>query len=239
MEILIPVIVILTAYFVKGLSGFGPALIMMPFLAIIYDPATAIITTTVLDFLAGSVLTYQIRHEINWRFVIPIIIMMSIGAALGAYLLGKLPVNTIKQIMGVVIIIFALYILIAGDTHSKGKKKYDNLKYPVGVLSGFLGGLLNISGPPLVIFMKICYPKSFFRSQLIVIFLFGAAWRLVLYYINNITLNLNLNMILLFILVMLAGVIIGHKTQLKISDKFFNRIVAGIVLVTAIRMLIS
>ena len=66
MEILIPVIVILTAYFVKGLSGFGPALIMMPFLTIIYDPATAIITTTVLDFLAGSVLTYQIRHEINW-----------------------------------------------------------------------------------------------------------------------------------------------------------------------------
>lgn len=237
MELLIPLIIIISAYFLKGLSGFGPALIMIPFLTIIYDPLTAIIITTTLDFLAGLTLVYQIRREISWSFVIPIIFTMGIGASFGAYLLGQLPMDTIRQIMGIAIGLFALYMMFQGNLKPPSKSGVEFLKYPVGLVSGLFGGMLGISGPPLVIYMKLSFSKAFFRTQLIVIFLFGAGWRLVLYHLNRIGLNLEWPLLVIFIIVMILGVFIGNKVHLKISETLFNRLVAVVIFITAIRML--
>ncbi len=238
MEIVIPLFIILSAYFLKGLSGFGPALIMIPFLTIVYDPVTAIVVTTMLDFLAGIALIPQIRKEISWSFVIPIIITMAIGATIGAYLLGQLPTNIIRQIMGISIGLFALYIFFLKESDTPANKKAGLLKYPVGIVSGLFGGLLGISGPPLVIYMKLSFAKAFFRTQLIAIFLFGAGWRLVLYQLNHLELNLNWYVLLLFIITMILGVYIGNKIHFKISETLFTRIVAIIIFSTAIGMLV-
>lgn len=237
MDIIIALLVILVAYFLKGLSGFGPALIMIPFLTIIYDPATAIIITALLDFLAGIILIPQIRKDISWPFALPIIISMGIGASVGAYLLGQLPVDTIRQIMGLAIALFALYLLIQKNSDNPIRSHSEIVKYPVGILSGLLGGLLGISGPPLVIYMKMYYDKTFFRTQLIVIFLFGSGWRLILYYLNKIEMKLDWNLLPIFIFSMILGVFIGNKIHIKISEKIFTRLVAIIIFLTAFRML--
>jgi uncharacterized membrane protein YfcA len=238
MELLIPLIIIISAYFLKGLSGFGPALIMIPFLTIIYDPPTAIIITTTLDFLAGLTLVYQIRREISWSFVIPIIITMGIGASFGAYMLGQFPIDTTRQIMGITIGLFALYMMFQGNLKPQSNSGVKFLKYPVGIVSGLFGGMLGISGPPLVIYMKLSFAKAFFRTQLIVIFLFGAGWRLVLYHLNQIGLNLEWPLLIIFIIAMILGVFIGNKVHLKISETFFTRLVAVVIFITAIRMLL-
>lgn len=237
MELIISLLVILAAYFLKGLSGFGPALIMIPFLTIIYDPATAIIITAFLDFLAGVVLVPQIRRDISWPFVIPIIVSMGIGATVGAYLLGQLPVDTLQQIMGIAIALFALYLLFQRNSNKQSEVHSKSLKYPVGILSGLSGGLLGISGPPLVIYMKLYYEKTFFRTQLIVVFLFGSGWRLILYYLNQIEMTLDWTLLPIFIITMILGVFIGNKIHIKISEIVFNRLVAIIIFLTAIRML--
>ena len=237
MEIIVALLVILAAYFLKGLSGFGPALIMIPFLTIIYDPATAIVITAFLDFLAGFVLVPQIRKNIAWPFVVPIIISMGIGAVFGAYLLGQLPVTTIRQIMGIAIGVFALYLLIQKNGNQHTTDHSGIVKYPVGLLSGLFGGLLGISGPPIVIYMKMFYDKAFFRSQLIVIFLFGSGWRLILYYLNQININLDWTLFPIFVITMILGVFIGNKIHIKISEIVFTRLVAIIIFLTAIRML--
>ena len=238
MEIILPVSIILLAYFVKGLSGFGPALIMIPFLTMIYDPSTAIVTTTLFDFLAGLVLFYRVRKQIEWPFIIPIIIMMAAGATLGAYLLGTLPEQLIKQVMGVVIALFAIYIMIAKEKNISQQKKIQWPKYPIGMFSGILGGFLGMSGPPLIIYMKLNYAKSFFRTQLIGVFLFGAGWRLLLYQMNNIKWELAPELLIFFVPAMLAGVFAGDRIQLKISETQFNRIVASIILLTAVKLIL-
>jgi uncharacterized membrane protein YfcA len=237
MDLILAAFIVLSAYFLKGFSGFGPALIMIPFLTLLYDPATAIVVTTMLDFLAGVILIIQVRREIKWSFVLPIILMMAIGASFGAYWLGKLPVHTIRQIMGSVIALFALYILLQRENNYAENARQELLKYPAGLISGILGGLMSISGPPLVIYMKMFYPKTFFRSQLIVIFLFGAGWRLILYYINNIQVNLNYSVIPVFILVMMIGVFAGNKIHVRVSEVLFSRIIAVIIFVISIKMI--
>jgi uncharacterized membrane protein YfcA len=237
MDILIAAFIIISAYFLKGFSGFGPALIMIPFLSLIYDPATAIIVTTSLDFLAGLILIYQVRNDIKWSFVLPVILMMAIGAIFGAYWLGKLPVHVLQQIMGTVIALFALYILVHKEKNFDEKSHQEILRYPVGLVSGIFGGLMSISGPPMVIYMKMFYRKTFFRSQLIVIFLFGAGWRLILYYINNIQLSIDFAYLPLFILFMISGVFIGNKVHIRVSELVFSRIVAVVIFITSLKMI--
>ena len=237
MDLLFPIAIIILAYFVKGLSGFGPALIMIPFLTFFYDPATAIVVTTLFDFLAGIILFYRVRGQINWRFILPIIIMMSAGAVLGTYLLGALPETMIKQVMGAVIGSFAIYIMSGRENGADKKLKRQWPKYPVGLLSGILGGFLGMSGPPLIIYMKLNYTKNFFRTQLIGIFLFGAGWRLILYYLNEIPWHLDWHSLIVFLPAMFLGVFAGDRVQLKISEVLFNRIVAGIVFITALKLL--
>jgi uncharacterized membrane protein YfcA len=238
MDIVLSLLIILFAYFLKGFSGFGPALIMIPFLTIIYDPVTAIIITTLLDMLAGVTMTVQVKNEIAWSFVTPIILTMAIGAGFGAYLLGQLPMTTIQTTMAIAIGVFAGFIFFQKNNGTVTSTKRAYLKYPIGAVSGFLGGLLGISGPPLVIYMKLMFAKSFFRTQLIIIFLVGSAWRFVLYMMNRLEPNLNYYYLLPFILVMLIGIFLGHKVHVKVSETIFNRLVAAIILVAAIRMLI-
>lgn len=237
-EILFGALVVIFAYTIKGLSGFGPALFMIPFLTILYDPTTAISVTTLLDVIAGSFLLYTVRKEVNWSFVFSIFVTFSVGALLGSLLLGNIPTFWLKKLIGVVIIGFALVILLQKNEKQIRTTKNDKKsKYPVSFLSGFMGGLISMSGPPLVIYMKLYFKKSFFRTQLIAIFFLGASWRYILYKLNNIPMDLPDSHLIIFFLIMILGMLIGRKIHLKIKELTFNRIVAVLLFIPAINLL--
>jgi uncharacterized membrane protein YfcA len=67
-NLLLAMLVILAAYTVKGFSGFGPALVIVPFFTILYDPASALLVAAFFDCLAGAVLLVTVRRDINWLF---------------------------------------------------------------------------------------------------------------------------------------------------------------------------
>lgn len=182
-EIILAALVVFFAYFLKSFTGFGPALIMVPFFTLLYDPGTAITTAAFYDFIAGFILLITVRKQIQWRFVFSIFAALAIGAILGSLLLGTVPDYWIKKFIGLTIFVFALLILFQknGNLHLKENKSLQRLKYPIGALGGFLGGFIGITGPPIIIYLKMLYEKSFFRTQLIGIFFFGAGWRFVLY----------------------------------------------------------
>ena len=239
MDTALGVLVVLTAYFIKGLSGFGPALVMVPFLSLLFDPTTAISVTALMDFLAGGFLLPSVRKTVQWKLVLQIFAALALGAVLGTYLLGMIPLQILKKIIGITILVFTVLILLQRENNLPLNKAAGGSfwRYPVGFLSGLLGGLLGISGPPLIIYMKLRYPKTFFRSQLIGIFFLGTGWRFFLYQINRIGLNLTPVDLGVFIVVMIAGVFAGHRVQIRMSERLFNRIVALLISIPAVRLL--
>lgn len=240
-ELILAALVVFAAYFLKSFTGFGPAMIMIPFFAILYDPETAITTATLFDFLAGSLLLVSVRKQIQWKFVFSIFISLAIGAIFGSFLLGNVPDFWIKKIIGTTILIFAILILLQknGNPEKKHSKNIQLLKYPVGVFGGFLGGFIGISGPPIIIYLKMLYEKSFFRTQLIGIFFFGAGWRFILYRINEIEFNLDLYEIGIFFVVMLAATWTGTKLHFKVNELIFNRVVAVLLIVPSVNLILN
>jgi len=240
-ELILASLVVFAAYFLKAFTGFGPAMIMIPFFAILYDPGTAITAATLYDFLAGLILLVSVRKQIQWKFVFSIFTSLAFGAIFGSFLLGRVPDLWIKKIIGITIFIFAAIILFQknGNSVKVKSKKIQSLKYPVGAFGGFLGGFIGISGPPIIIYLKMLYEKSFFRTQLIGIFFFGAGWRFILYRINGIEFNLEYYAIGIFFLVMSCAAWAGTKLHFKINEIVFNRIVAVLLIVPSINLIFN
>ena len=240
-EIILASLVVFAAYFLKAFTGFGPAMIMIPFFALLYDPGTAITTATLYDFLAGLILLITVRKQIQWKFVFSIFASLAFGAIFGSFLLGNVSDYWVKKIIGITIFLFAIIILFQknGNSVKVKSKKIQSLKYPVGAFGGFLGGFIGISGPPIIIYLKMLYEKSFFRTQLIGIFFFGAGWRFILYRINGIEFNLELSEVGLFFLIMLCAAWAGTKLHFKVNEVIFNRIVAVLLIVPSINLVFN
>lgn len=240
MEIIAGVLVIFSAYFLKGFSGFGPALILVPFLTILYDPTSAIFTAALFDFLGGGLLLYSVRKQLKWRLVLSIFLMLAAGAIVGVLLLERIDTLLLKKIIAITILIFSLAILFQRNNTPKEHNTFlILLKYPLGFISGFLGGLIGITGPPLIIYMKMLYPKSFFRTQLIGIFFLGAGWRFILFQINQIPMYIPMVSVFIYFAFMLLALWVGTKVHVKVNENLFNKIVAILIIIPAVNLLIS
>ena len=241
-EIILASFVVFASYFLKAFTGFGPAMIMIPFFTLLYGPGTAITATTLFDFLAGMILLISVWKEIQWKFVFSIFSSLAFGAIFGSILLGSVPDYWIKKFIGLTILIFAIVMLFQknGNSHIKRNNKViKSLKYPVGVLGGFMEGFIGISGPPIIIYMKMFYEKSFFRTQLIGIFFFGAGWRLILYRINGIEFNLEYFDVGIFFLIMLCATWVGTKLHIKVNEIIFKRIVAFLLIMPSLNLIFN
>lgn len=239
MELLLAALVVFAAYFLKGFTGFGPALIMIPFFTLLFDPSTAINAATIYDFLAGAMLIVSVRKQLDWKFVIQVFAALAGGAVIGSFLLGSVSDFWLKKIIGAAILTIAIHIMFQKNGEAGQRQLPDWLRYVAAGGGGVLGGFIGISGPPLIIYMKLRYAKQFFRTQLIGVFFFGAAWRFTLYRLNGIEMHLTLWQLALFFLIMIVAVTIGSRLQTNIDERRFNRIVAVALLIPAVNLLLT
>ena len=240
MEIVLGILVILVAYFVKGFSGFGPALIIVPFFALLYDPPSALVIAALFDFFAGCILAYTVRKEIQWSFVLSVFMALAAGVILGSFLLDRIPVEGLKKIIGAILLLFAVIIVLQRNgTNLTNKQKYRFLKYPAAFTGGFLGGLVSMSGPPIIIYMKMMYEKAFFRTQLIAIFMLGTAWRYLMFLYHDVPMSIPFQSLIVYFICLLAGLWLGTRLHVKVNEVVFNKIVAIILLIPAIGLLFS
>jgi len=239
-ELALGILVIIVAYFIKGFSGFGPALIIVPFFTILYDPPSALVVAALFDFFAGLILLFTVRKEIRWSFVLSIFAALGLGVIFGSLLLGQIPVNGLKKLIGAILLVFALLILFQKNGEGfRNKHKYRFLKYPAAFTGGFLGGLVSMSGPPLIIYMKMMYDKTFFRTQLIAIFTLGTAWRYLMFLYHDIPMNIPLHNLIIYFFCLLAGLWIGTHLHVRVNEVVFNKTVALILLIPAVGLLLG
>jgi uncharacterized membrane protein YfcA len=159
---------VLCILFVATLSrftlGFGDALVGMPLLLLIIskDTATPLIALVILT-VAGIMLASDWRNvhfQSAWRLVVPGLV----GIYFGLNFLSRANEQLVHGVLGVVVILFAVYSLIGPR---QVELKSDNSAIVFGFLAGLLGGAYNTHGPPLVIYGTLRrWPAERFRATL-------------------------------------------------------------------------
>lgn len=184
---LVPVVIV-AAYVVFGLTGFGGAIILIPILSFILPVKTVVPLVATLGFLAALTMGIRERRLSATRELWRILPGIALGVAAGVYLLSRLPSQWILPALGVLVLAFG----ISGFVRPGGMRLRVSSAFalPVGVLAGVVGGVFGTEGPIYVIYLsRRVEGVTEFRATLATLFTLATGARVLGYTISGLMLH--------------------------------------------------
>ena len=151
-DILYAVAILLLAYFVRGISGFGSGLIAVPLLALRFPLPAVVPFMLIMDFSASALVGGVTFKQVAWSEIRRLLPVSLIGVVLGTSLLVTLPTNVLLTLLGLFVLAFALRSLLIHP--GKFQPVSTHWAYPAALTGGAVGGLFGTGGPPYVIYLS-------------------------------------------------------------------------------------
>lgn len=220
---------------VRGFAGFGAGMIFMPVASTLMDPRLAAATFLVVDSLITLPIVFRSARICNWKTVMPAVIGAALFVPAGTYVLAVTDTLTLRwALSGVVIVLLGL---LATGWRYKGTPTVA-VSLGVGASAGFLGGVSQISGPPVVAFW-LSGPENpaIIRANLMVFFTLGSVMTYVAYAIGGF---FSLDVFRLLIAAAPAyalAIYIGARGFGKASPMLYRAVAYGLIALAALTSL--
>jgi hypothetical protein len=238
--ILIPAAIVLVAYIIKGATGFGENLIMIPLLLFIWDIKIILPILLVLVLIADIYLIFKFYKKINKKLLLIFVISSIGGIILGSWLLKIMSSETITIIFALFVILFSLKNLLIPNKDLKTSEVKTVPASSIGFIAGVTSSFLGAGGPPLAMYAShLKLSKSVFRATLVATFFTFDLQRLATYFYSGLIKMESSLTALLLVPSMIIGSTIGIKLHSKINENLFNKIVTIILIVTGITLLLN
>jgi uncharacterized membrane protein YfcA len=160
---------IMLAGIARGLSGFGTGLIVVPVAAALYDPVMAVVIVVIIDSLPIVPLTLPVLKHVHWREVLPVTLGLALFIPVGIMVLKLGDPQILRWTISIIILVCAVFLW-------KGWRYHGPRTWPVstavGAVSGLLGGIASIPGPPVIMYwMASAAPAFIIRANLMALFM--------------------------------------------------------------------
>jgi uncharacterized membrane protein YfcA len=210
--------ILLLAYLLRGITGFGSGLIAIPLLAHILPLTFVVPMVLVLDFAASIVLSSRKHMQVRWDEVRPLLPPSVIGILLGSFLLISLPREPLLVSLGLFVIFFGLRYVF--NVHSE-KPISRWWSVPTGLSGGLIGAMFGTGGPPYVVYLSHrLHDKTQLRGTLSGLFLLDGAFRIVTFLSLGLLLQADMFTALLMGLPVTGiGLYLGNKVHLGITHR--------------------
>ena len=142
--------VALIAALIRGITGFGGAMVMAPPLALLLGPRIAVPVTLLLEGIAAMPMLLQTRDLVRWRALGPILAAACVTVPIGAYVLVTADALTLRRAIAATVIVFAL-LLLRGWRYS-GPQRFGT-SIGLGALSGAMTGAMSVGAPPVILYL--------------------------------------------------------------------------------------
>src|SRR2546423_11303024 len=142
--------IVLSAYFVRGITGFGSGLIAVPLLALSHPLQFAVPLVLALDFTASFVLGGTNAKKADWAEIKMLLPFGLIGACLGAFALLKFPSGPVLLTLGAFTMFFGFRNIFGVSSEGQISRAW---AVPTGLIGGGAGALFGTSGPPYIIYL--------------------------------------------------------------------------------------
>ena len=233
-ELIYMALVLLAAYTIKGMAGFGSGLLAVPLLALV-APLTVVVPLLGLVSYTGTVIqAVHVRQHVVWRDCLLVLAFSIAGVTVALWLFHQVDLYWLNKALALFVITYALISL--RTEQNTIKKRYWAM--PAGFLAGMVGALFGTGGPFYVTYLKLRkLDKSAFRATIVFIFLFDGAIRISGYSVSGYYSADSLIMALSVLPVLFLGLFIGHRIHLNISKERFNAIISLILLISGLALL--
>jgi uncharacterized membrane protein YfcA len=145
-------LILFTGSLLQGLAGFGGALVSIPLILIYAEPRWAAPVVLLCYTINRIPAMFVLRKNLMWDHSLLLIAAAIPGALLGGLLLKSMPPGLIMKTMGLVLILFSVYKLVAPQFKLLFSRFW---AIPTGLLSGVLGAAIGADGPPVVVYAAL------------------------------------------------------------------------------------
>lgn len=231
------ILVIVFSSLLKGVTGFGFALISFPILLFWYSPREIIPVLMICNLIASLFIVLQKKeHKLVTGPYRSLIISGGLFTILGVVTLKTVSEQMLVHITGAVFIVLTLF----------SWRKIPNVKLPplafslAGAIIGFITGAISVSGPPLALFLNISkVDNREFREIFAWFSIVTAVIAIAGYIQTGLLTEQSLKMALVFVPILLLGTVVGKRLNTSFSVKAFQKINIAVTLLASFLLLVS
>ena len=230
------VIATLSAYFIKGLCGFGNTPVFNSITALNYDNKNISPIELLVGLPANVVISIRGRKRINYSMCLKLVVFIFIGAALGTYMLSSINPRIIKVLCGVVIIFVAIRLSVNEDV-----KLFENRLFVVltSLFSGLICGLYGIG----VFMVPYVRNKSLtneeFKSNMGFISMFDNLLRVFLYVTSGILTLSAIKTACILIPFSIVSLYFGFYVSRFVNEKLAKQLAMLLLVITGIVLIVN
>src|SRR3954453_18896978 len=209
---------------VNGALGYGFSSLTVPLALVFYTNRILNPAVVVIEVLLNWYVLFINRSGVPfvWKRIVPILVGMLPGIAIGAFVLASLQPGWIK--LATYAIILPLILVQAAGWRRPIRLGW-LIGFPFGTGLGVLYSVTTISGPPLaILFNNQGLVKSEFRAGLALVRVVESSVTAVVYYQLGLFIAESANLLLVFIPTVLAGIPLGAYFMRHVDSETFRRI---------------
>ncbi len=229
-------VILLAAYFIRGITGFGSGLVSVPLLALFLPLQFVVPLILLLDFTASIVIGGLHFKRVRWDEIGILIPFGVIGVIVGTTLLVELPPGPMLFALAGFVFIFALRSLL--NLHGD-KLISRGWAVPAALTGGTVGALFGTGGPPYVIYLSHrIRDKSDLRATFSALFFTEGLTRIVSFLVVGLLLSGTVWIAYVAALpVMLGALYLGGRVHVGLSQAQMTRLVGVLLLVSSVSLL--
>jgi uncharacterized membrane protein YfcA len=228
-------LVVLAAYLVRGITGFGSAMIAVPPLALMMPLPQVVPVIAAVDHMAALGQGLRYRREARWAELLPLLPFSALGVLTGLYLLRSLDPALLTTALGAFLLSYGVYRLLP-RTRGHAPRL---IAAPAGLLGGLAGTLFGTGAVFYVVYFQLRgLEKGAFRASISMLFVVDGGMRVLGFLLAGHYDLAGLLFILAAAPLALAGLLIGARLHDRVSVVGFQRLlnvlilIAGVVLLT-------
>ena len=228
-------IVVFVATLFRSAFGFGEALIAVPLLALFIPLKVAAPVAVLVSITIAAVVVAQDWRKIHVRSAGWLVVSSLAGIPVGLLLLASRHQQTMKIVLAILIITFAVYSLLGRKPPELNR---DNKAWLLGCgfVAGITGGAYGMNGPPLVIYGAMRRRSAqHFRATLQAYFLPASVIGMVGYWLAGLWVAAVTHYYLVCLPVLLPAVWLGRVVNHRLhGDAFLKYVYVGLVGIGAV-----
>lgn len=230
--------ILMSAYFIRGITGFGSALISVPLLALSQPLQFAIPLVLALDFTASVVLGSTSNSKANWSEIKVLLPAGMVGACIGAFALLNLPTKPVLIALGV-------FVIVVGFRNVFGLQPEGRLSrlwaIPAGIVGGGAGALFGAGSPPYIIYLtRRLHDKGEVRATFSWLIAIDGGFRLALFLFAGLLLEPRLQLAyVLGLAPMAVGLYVGNKVHADMTREGMLRVVGTLLMLSGLLLFLK
>lgn len=229
--------IVLGAAVVRGLTGFGFAILAVPLMGLVIPPTQAVLLAIVLQMLIGPFGVSKALGHIDTRLVAGVAMGAMVGTPFGLLILSSISPDVARLLIAAIAVgSFGIFLIKRAPTPNRAPSHIA----ATGLAAGLLNGFAAMPGPPVILyFVRSAVTPMAARGSMILVFFAAATAGTITAWLRGL-LDTHLLLVTASVFpLMLAGNHVGSKFFGAIPERTWRTAVVVLLIVSALGPLLK